>query len=42
MYSDKVGLLATGVWSSDTNVPIVDHSIFDYKFVITILTIILS
>ena len=31
MYSNKAGLLATGVWSSDSNVPIVDHNIFDYK-----------
>jgi hypothetical protein len=42
MYSDKSGLLATGVWSSDTNVSILNHNIFDYKFGITILTIILS
>jgi len=42
MYNNKAGLLATGVWSSDTSVPIVDHNIFDYKFVIKILTINLS
>ena len=38
MYSNKFGLLATGVWSPDTNVPNVDRNIFDYKFLIKILT----